>query len=126
VRIAPARREVFDLKGGSSGPASYALIFNPYKIIEWHHQHRTPGLREDKYNALMERAAEVGDESGTGSFQSAASYAASRWCPSITKYLSLAGKTNSGSKGLPVVLSARTSSAICAALRTLSRSLSRH
>jgi len=52
-----------DLKGGPSGPASYALIFNPYKIIEWHHQQRTPGLREDKYNALMERASEVGDES---------------------------------------------------------------
>ena len=52
-----------DLKGGPSGPASYALIFNPYKIIEWHHQQRTPGLREDKYNALMERASEVGDDS---------------------------------------------------------------
>jgi hypothetical protein len=52
-----------DLKGGPSGPASYVLIFNPYKVIEWHHQQRTPGLREDKYNALMERASEVGDES---------------------------------------------------------------
>jgi hypothetical protein len=52
-----------DLKGGSAGPASYALIFNPYKVIAWHHANRTPGLREDRYNALMERASEVGDES---------------------------------------------------------------
>jgi hypothetical protein len=54
-----------DLKGGPSGPASYALIFNPYKVIEWHHQQGTAGLRADKYNALMERALEVGDESLT-------------------------------------------------------------
>jgi hypothetical protein len=52
-----------DLKGGPSGPASYALIYNPYKVIEWHHGHGTLGLRADKYNALMERALEVGDES---------------------------------------------------------------
>lgn len=54
-----------DLKGGPSGPASYALIYNPYKVIEWHHNEGTSGLRADKYNALMERALEVGDESLT-------------------------------------------------------------
>ncbi|MGA8497638.1 MAG: hypothetical protein WB764_19280 [Xanthobacteraceae bacterium] len=54
-----------DLKEGPSGPASYALLFNPYKVIEWHHIHKTPGLREDKWNALVERAGEVGDESLT-------------------------------------------------------------
>jgi hypothetical protein len=52
-----------DLKGGPSGPASYALIFNPYKVIEWHHQQRTPGLRADRYNALLERMSEIGDSS---------------------------------------------------------------
>jgi hypothetical protein len=51
------------LKEGPSGPASYALIYNPYKVIQYHHQQKTPGLRADKYNALMERALEVGDES---------------------------------------------------------------
>jgi hypothetical protein len=52
-----------DLKGGPSGPASYALLYNPYKVIEWHHVNKTPGLRQDKWNALIERASEVGDES---------------------------------------------------------------
>jgi hypothetical protein len=51
------------LKEGPSGPASYALIYNPYKVIQYHHEQKTPGLREDKYNALMERALEIGDES---------------------------------------------------------------
>jgi hypothetical protein len=58
-----ASLKFIDLKGGPSGPASYALIFNPYKVIEWHHQQGTPGLRADRYNALMERATEVGDDS---------------------------------------------------------------
>lgn len=51
------------LAEGPSGPASYALIYNPYKVIHWHHEQKTPGLRQDKYNALLERAIEVGDES---------------------------------------------------------------
>jgi hypothetical protein len=51
------------LSEGPSGPASYALILNPYKVIQHHHQHKTPGLRVDKFNALMERAADIGDES---------------------------------------------------------------
>jgi len=51
------------LREGPSGPASYALIFNPYKVILWHYHNKSPGLRADKFNALMERAAEIGDES---------------------------------------------------------------
>jgi hypothetical protein len=51
------------LSEGPSGPASYALILNPYKIIQQHHRQKTLGLRVDKFNALMERAAEIGDES---------------------------------------------------------------
>jgi hypothetical protein len=51
------------LKDGPSGPASYALILNPYKIIAHHHEAKTAGLRQDKYHALIERAMEVGDES---------------------------------------------------------------
>jgi hypothetical protein len=51
------------LREGPSGPASYALIYNPYKVIQWHHHEKHDGLREDKYNALMDRALEIGDES---------------------------------------------------------------
>jgi hypothetical protein len=50
-----------DLKGGASGPASYALILNSYKVIQKHHERKTPGMREDKYNALIARAVELGD-----------------------------------------------------------------
>lgn len=52
-----------DLKGGASGAASYALILNPYKVIQEHHDKKTPGMRDDKYNALVARAIELGDVS---------------------------------------------------------------
>ncbi|UZE49050.1 hypothetical protein ONR75_30810 [Rhodopseudomonas sp. P2A-2r] len=52
-----------DLKSGSSGPASYALIKNPYLVIGRHHASKTPGMREDKFNALVARAIEIGDKS---------------------------------------------------------------
>jgi hypothetical protein len=52
-----------DLKAGPSGAASYALIWNPYRVIRRHHEQKTPGLREDRYNALIARAIEIGDES---------------------------------------------------------------
>jgi hypothetical protein len=51
-----------DLKSGPSGPESYALIWNPYLVIKWHHENKTPGLREDKFNALAVRAIEIGDK----------------------------------------------------------------
>jgi hypothetical protein len=51
------------LKSGPSGPASYALLLNPYRVIKRHYEEKTPGLREDKYNALVARAAEIGDAS---------------------------------------------------------------
>jgi hypothetical protein len=47
-------------KEGASGPLTYALILNPYHVIKGHHDKRTPGLRSDKYNALMARAVEIG------------------------------------------------------------------
>ncbi|MFZ0425227.1 MAG: hypothetical protein WAL80_20305 [Xanthobacteraceae bacterium] len=52
-----------NLKGGASGDASYALILNPYKVIQKHHDKKTSGMREDKYNALVARALEIGDVS---------------------------------------------------------------
>jgi hypothetical protein len=53
--------EFINLQGGASGAASYALILNPYKVIQKHHDRKTPGMREDKYNALVARAIELGD-----------------------------------------------------------------
>jgi hypothetical protein len=52
-----------NLQEGPSGPASYALILNPYKVIKWHYDEKRPGLRKDKYHALIECAIEIGDES---------------------------------------------------------------
>ena len=48
-----------DIKEGPSGPMSYALIYNPYLVIRRLHAAKTFGVREDKYNALMERAGEI-------------------------------------------------------------------
>ena len=49
-----------EVKAGPSGPLSYALIVNPYHIAKLHYSKKTPGMREDLYNALIQRANEVG------------------------------------------------------------------
>ncbi len=49
-----------DIKEGPSGPMSYALILNPYLVIRRLMLAQHPGVRTDKYNALMERAGEIG------------------------------------------------------------------
>jgi hypothetical protein len=49
-----------DIKPGKSGPISHVLVLNPHYIIRWHHIHKTPGLVEATYNALIERAVEIG------------------------------------------------------------------
>ena len=51
-----------EVQTGPSGSMSYALILNPYLVIRRLHECKTPGLREDKYNALVERAGEIGAE----------------------------------------------------------------
>jgi hypothetical protein len=48
-----------DIKPGPSGQLSYALIYNPYLVIKQHREADTPGLREDKYTALVARALEI-------------------------------------------------------------------
>lgn len=48
------------LKEGPSGPMSYALILNPYRVIKMHYGNSHPGVTMDKYNALMARAIEIG------------------------------------------------------------------
>jgi hypothetical protein len=58
-----AELNFISLREGPSGPASYALVFNPYKVVLWHYEKKTPGLLAAKYHALLERASEIGDES---------------------------------------------------------------
>ncbi len=50
------------LAAGSGGTASYALILNPHKVILGHRKDATATLAGDAYNALVERAIEVGAE----------------------------------------------------------------
>lgn len=49
-----------DIKPGKSGEFTTALIYNPHLVIKWHHEQKTPGLQERKYNALLEKALEIG------------------------------------------------------------------
>jgi hypothetical protein len=49
-----------DIKEGPSGSMSYALILNPYLVIRRHMQEGHSGIRADKYNALIQRAGEIG------------------------------------------------------------------
>jgi len=49
-----------DVKAGKSGPISHLLLWNPHYVIRWHHGQKTPGLVEANFNALLERALEIG------------------------------------------------------------------
>lgn len=49
-----------NIKPGKSGPISHAIIWNPHRVIRWHHHRKTPGLTEANFNALLERALEIG------------------------------------------------------------------
>lgn len=49
-----------DIKPGKSGDLSPVIIWNPHMIIKWHHAARTLGLVEGTYNALVERALDIG------------------------------------------------------------------
>jgi hypothetical protein len=49
-----------DIKPGRSGEISHVLIWNPHYSIRWHHGNKTPGLVEANFNALLERALEIG------------------------------------------------------------------
>ena len=48
------------LKEGPSGPESYALILNPYHVIEQHRANSTPGLTKARYNTMIARMSEIG------------------------------------------------------------------
>jgi hypothetical protein len=49
-----------DIKPGKSGAISHAIIWNPHWVIRWHHGQKTPGLVEANFNALLDRALEIG------------------------------------------------------------------
>ena len=49
-----------DIKPGKAGPITHVLIWNPHYAIRWHHINKTPGLMEGTYNALLDRAIEIG------------------------------------------------------------------
>lgn len=49
-----------ETQSGPSGAMSYALILNPYLVIRRLHNQKRSGLRRHKYNALVERAGEIG------------------------------------------------------------------
>lgn len=49
-----------DVKAGKSGPISHILLWNPHYVIRWHHGQKTPGLVDANFNALLERALEIG------------------------------------------------------------------
>lgn len=49
-----------NIKPGKSGPISHAIIWNPHWVIRGHHSQKTPGLVEANFNALLDRALEVG------------------------------------------------------------------
>jgi|SRR5882724_4872558 len=49
-----------DIKPGKSGDISHVLIWNPHRIIRIHEQQKTPGLVEGTFNALLERAVDIG------------------------------------------------------------------
>ncbi len=49
------------LQPGPSGPMSYALILNPYKVIQYaYHNKPNAGITADKFLALQARAIEIG------------------------------------------------------------------
>ncbi|QEL25530.1 hypothetical protein FQV39_25260 [Bosea sp. F3-2] len=48
------------VKPGQAGPLSHALILNPYLVIKALHDAGNVGITQDKYNALVERAIDIG------------------------------------------------------------------
>ncbi len=49
-----------DVKPGKSGEISHILILNPHTVLKSHHSAKTPGLVEAYYNALLDRALDIG------------------------------------------------------------------
>lgn len=68
VRMWQERIELLDqlgfirTKSGSAGRFSHAVILNPHKVIRALFEGGHQGISKDKYEALVERAAEVGSD----------------------------------------------------------------
>ena len=54
-----ARLKFIEVKAGPYGPLGYVLIWNPYPVIKTHYEKRTPGISENLYHALLQRANEI-------------------------------------------------------------------
>lgn len=48
------------IKPGPSGPLSYAIVLNPYKVIEKQFAKHKAVITEELYNGLLARAIEIG------------------------------------------------------------------
>ncbi len=48
-----------DIKPGSNGEFSFALILNPHAVIKKHHKNPNSGVPKDLFNTLIERGAEI-------------------------------------------------------------------
>jgi hypothetical protein len=64
--------QFINIKPGKSGPISHAIIWNPHLVIRWHHAQKTPGLVEANFNALLDRALEIGAKDMLGEIPIAA------------------------------------------------------
>lgn len=51
-----------DIQPGPSGALSFALIYNPYRVVQKHREANNPALNLQAYNALITRASEIGAE----------------------------------------------------------------
>ena len=49
-----------NVKPGKSGLISHVLLWNPHYVIRWHHAEKTAGLVEANFNALLDRALDIG------------------------------------------------------------------
>lgn len=49
-----------DIKPGKSGDISHVIIWNPHRVLRYHYKQKTAGLVEASYNALVERALDIG------------------------------------------------------------------
>jgi len=58
-----------DIKPGKLGPMTNAIIWNPHLVIQWHYAHKSPGLTQASYNALLELAHEIGAKDMTESIE---------------------------------------------------------
>lgn len=56
------RLKFIETQPGPEGDLSYAVVLNPYKVIKGHFRAKAPGLDNAAYNALHQRATEIGAE----------------------------------------------------------------